>query len=178
MGHNSHMSKKRPPKDVGKALKQGYQPMFMTGSEIKQNYKMYPGDREGLEEPHAWEIKLREAKETGEKSARYSSTSYGGSPRAKGIDKVTKMAQEQGITPRSTLAKRMEKQGGTHGTIFLQDREMPSRNGALTGEFSTPSHILGGHHRVALAAEQFKNVLQPVEYHPSITSAQMQEHYK
>jgi len=162
------MSKKRPPKDVGKAISQGYQPMFMTGSEIKQNYKMYPGDREGLEEPHAWELKLREAKETGEKSARYSSTSYGGSPRAKGIDRVTKLAQEKGITPRSTLAKTMEKQGGTHGTIFLQDRQ----------DLSKPSHILGGHHRVALAAEQFKNVLQPVEYHPSITSAQMEEHYK
>jgi hypothetical protein len=161
------MSKKRPPKDVGKAISQGYQPMFMTGSEIKQNYKMYPGDREGLEEPHAWELKLREAKETGEKSARYSSTSYGNT-RPKGINKVTKEAQEKGITPRSTLKKTMEKQGGTHGTIFLQERNHPS----------TPSYILGGHHRVALAAEQFKNVLQPVEYHPSISSAQMEEHYK
>lgn len=173
------MKKNLPPKDVGKALAQGYQPMFMTGEEIKNNYSMYPGDREGLEEPHAWEIKLREAKEIGKNSNRYANFMYGGGgPRAKGKDKISKFGQRVGVTPYSSLQKRMTKQGGTHGTIFLQDRQQPAVNGQLTGKFTQPSHILGGHHRVALAAEQFKDVLQPVEHHPNMAEAQWQEHYE
>jgi len=165
------MAKKRmtPPKDLSKALTQGYQPMFMTGQEIKDNFQMYPGDRDGLEEDQAWDVKLRESKETGENSARYGV----GNPRLKGIDRVTTHGQKLGVTPRSTLKKVMEKQGGTHGVISLQPR--PETN--LKG-FPVQSYILGGHHRVALSAEQFKDALHPVKYYGSMLEAQYDDTYK
>lgn len=165
------MSKKRmtPPKDLGEALNQGYQPMFMTGQEIKDNFHMYPGDRDGLSEPDAWNVKLRESKETGENSARYGV----GNPRLKGMDRVTKHGQELGVTPRSTLKKVMEKQGGTHGAISLQPKPLPNEDG-----FPNKSYILGGHHRVALSAEQFKDALHPVKYYGSMIEAQYDDSYK
>jgi hypothetical protein len=163
------MKRKTPPKDLGKALEQGYQPMFMTGPEIKEHFRMWPGDREGLEEDHAWEIKLKQAKETGENSARYGN----GNPRLKGMNRISKYGQSLGVTPRSTLKKVMEKQGGTHGIIPLQPR--PETN--LKG-FPVQSYILGGHHRVALSAEQFKTALHPIEYHPDMMSAQYDPKYK
>jgi hypothetical protein len=160
------MAKKRmtPPKDLGKALNQGYQPMFMTGQEIKDNFHMYPGDRGRFSEPDAWNIKLQESKETGENSARYGV----GNPRLKGIDRVTKQGQSVGVTPRSTLKKVMEKQGGTHGVVSLMGRE----------DLSQKSYILGGHHRVALSAEQFKDALHPVKYYGSMIEAQYDDTYK
>ena len=163
------MKRKTPPKDLGKALAQGHQPMFMTGPEIKEHFKMWPGDREGLEEPHAWEIKLKESKETGERSSRYGV----GNPRLKGMNRITREGKEAGVTPRSTLKKVMEKQGGTHGFISLQPRM--AFGGSNT---PMPSYILGGHHRVALSADQFKNTLHPVKYYEGLMDAQYDPDYK
>jgi hypothetical protein len=163
------MKRVTPPKDLGKALNQGYQPMFMTGQEIKDNFHMYPGDRGRFSEPDAWNIKLQESKETGENSARYGV----GNPRLKGIDRVTKQGQSVGVTPRSTLKKVMEKQGGTHGVISVQPKPLPNEDG-----FPGKSYILGGHHRVALSAEQFKDALHPVKYYGSMIEAQYDDKYE
>ena len=159
------MSMKRPPKNLGKALDQGYMPMFMTGQELKDNFHMYPGDREGQPVEQAWDRKLKEAKQTGEKSERYG-TGYS-------YNKITRQGKELGVTPRSTLKKVMEKQGGTHGIIPVQPRP-------LAGDMDFPgkSYLLGGHHRVALSAEQFKDALHPVEYYGSMIQAQYNPNYK
>jgi hypothetical protein len=167
------MKRMTPPKNLGKALEQGYQPMFMTGPEIKEHFKMWPGDREGQSESDAWNRKLRESKETGENSARYGV----GNPRLKGMSRVTREGQALGVTPRSTLKKVMEKQGGTHGIISLESRMVWS--GPHQGQHSPfPSHILGGHHRVALSAEQFKDALHPIQYHSGMMDAQYDPNYK
>jgi hypothetical protein len=159
------MSMKRPPKNLGKALDQGYMPMFMTGQELKDNFHMYPGDREGQPVEQAWDRKLKEAKQTGEKSERYG-TGYS-------YNKITRQGKELGVTPRSTLKKVMEKQGGTHGIIPVQPRP-------LAGDMDFPgkSYMLGGHHRVALSIEQFKDALHPVEYYGSMIQAQYNPNYK
>lgn len=159
------MSMKRPPKNLGKALDQGYMPMFMTGQELKDNFHMYPGDREGQPVEQAWDRKLKEAKQTGEKSARYG-TGYS-------YNKITRLGKEIGVTPRSTLKKRMEKEGGTHGVIPVQPRP-------LAGDMDFPgkSYLLGGHHRVALSIEQFKDALHPVKYYGSMIEAQYDPNYK
>ena len=163
------MKRKNAPKDLGKALEQGYQPMFMTGPEIKEHFRMWPGDQEGQSESDAWNRKLREAKTTGENSARYGV----GNPRLKGNNRITKYGQSLGVTSRSTLKKVMEKQGGTHGIIPLQTR--PETN--LKG-FPIQSYMLGGHHRVALSAEQFKGALHPIQYHSGMMDAQYDPNYK
>ena len=160
------MKRMTPPKDLGKALAQGHQPMFMTGPEIKEHFKMWPGDRGPMDEKDAWDRKLSESKATGETSVRYGVWN----PRLKGIARITKEGQERGITPRSTLKKVMEKQGGTHGVISLQDRH--------PGDLSQKSYILGGHHRVALSAEQFKNTLHPVKYYEGLMDAQDDPNYR
>jgi hypothetical protein len=163
------MKKSLPPKDVSKAIKQGYQPMFMTGPEIRNNFGMLHGDysyntdEKGNTHPEtvkqAWDRKLTEAKQPGEKGL------YRGEVYGEDKLKVSRFGQSIGVTPESTLEQRMKDQGGRHGVIMLQD---PSEG----------RQIFGGHHRVALAAEQFKNVLQPVEFHPTLHDAKWQEHYE
>lgn len=163
------MKRKTPPKDLGKALAQGHQPMFMTGPEIKEHFKMWPGDQGPMEAKDAWDRKLSESQVTGEKSFRYGNWK----PNAKGLDRITKEGQKAGVTPRSTLKKVMEKQGGTHGFISLQPRM--AFGGSNT---PMPSYILGGHHRVALSADQFKNTLHPVKYYEGLMDAQYDPDYK
>jgi hypothetical protein len=163
------MKRKTPPKDLGKALAQGHQPMFMTGPEIKEHFKMWPGDQGPMEAKDAWDRKLSESQVTGEKSFRYGTWQ----PGAKGLDRITREGKEAGVTPRSTLKKVMEKQGGTHGFISLQPRM--AFGGSNT---PMPSYILGGHHRVALSADQFKNTLHPVKYYEGLMDAQYDPDYK
>jgi len=86
---------------------------------------------------------------------------------------VTKQGQSVGVTPRSTLKKVMEKQGGTHGVISVQPKPLPNEDG-----FPGKSYILGGHHRVALSAEQFKDALHPVKYYGSMIEAQYDDKYE
>ena len=165
---------KRPPKDLGKAIKSGYQPMFMTGPEIKEHFPPLEGDKKPITtktetrtetDSELWDRKLKEAKQTGEKSERYG-TGYS-------YNKITRQGKELGVTPRSTLKKVMEKEGGTHGIIPVQPRP-------LAGDMDFPgkSYMLGGHHRVALSIEQFKDALHPVEYYGSMIQAQYNPNYK
>lgn len=153
---------KRPPKDLGKAIKSGYQPMFMTGPEIKKNFPPLEGDKrpittetETRTETNAelWARKLKESKYTGEQ--RFGEMAFAlGRPQQYGIGRTTTLA---GIA----AAK------GMPGHIAVQ-----------TGNASHNGQILGGHHRVALSAEQFKEHIFPIKYSSTLGEAQDDPGYR
>lgn len=162
---------KRPPKDLGKAMKAGYQPMFMTGQEIKENFPPLNNDRRTVVLPESekankydigerkendaelWARKLKESKYTGEQ--RFGEMAFAlGRPQQYGISRTTTLA---GVA----AAK------GMPGHIAVQ-----------TGNASDNGQILGGHHRVALSAEQFPEHLFPVKYHINLKEAQDDPGYR
>jgi len=164
------MKKNVAPKDLGKALKAGYQPMFMTGPEIKEHFPPLEGDKRTVRLPpneranrydhgerketdsELWDRKLKESKQTG--LERHGEISFAfGDP------------QQYGITRESTLADRA-KQSGMPGHIAVQ-----------VGNAETQGQILGGHHRVALSAEQFKEHIFPVKYFKSLPEAKSDRDY-
>ena len=170
---------KRPPKDVGKALDAGYQPMFMTGPEIKENFVPLRGDKRVIKKPDAeitkqhvdflqpnqnthreetdsemWDRKLAESKQTGEE--RHGELAFHlGEP------------QKRGITRGSTL-EGVAQHRGLPGHVSLQ-----AEPDWKTGK----REILGGHHRIALSSEQFKNHIFPVKYYDSISDAARDKGY-
>jgi hypothetical protein len=153
---------KRPPKDLGKAIKSGYQPMFMTGPEIKKHFPPLEGDKKPITtetetrtetNSELWDRKLKESKYTGEQ--RFGEMAFAmGRPQQYGISRTTTLA---GIA----AAK------GMPGHIAVQ-----------TGNSSDNGQILGGHHRVALSAEQFKEHIFPVKYHSTLKEAQDDPGYR
>jgi hypothetical protein len=164
------MKKMTPPKDLGKALKAGYQPMFMTGPEIKEHFPPLEGDKRTVRLPpneranrydhgerketdsELWDRKLKESKYTG--LERHGEISFHmGEP------------QKYGITRTSTLADRAKK-SGMPGHIALQSGTLGM------------GQILGGHHRVALSAEQFKDHIFPVKYFKSLPEAKLEKDYQ
>jgi hypothetical protein len=165
------MKRMKPPKDLGKALKAGYQPMFMTGPEIKENFPPLQGDKRTVRLPpneranrydhgerketdsELWDRKLKESKQTGEE--RFGEINF-----AMGIP------QQYGISRKSTLGDRA-KQSGMPGHISVQ-----------VGNAETQGQILGGHHRVALSAEQFKDHIFPVKYFKSLPDAKLDKGYR
>jgi hypothetical protein len=72
--------------------------------------------------------------------------------------------QKYGITRESTLADRA-KQSGMPGHIALQSGKLGM------------GQLLGGHHRVALSAEQFKDHIFPVKYFKSLPEAKLEKDY-
>lgn len=163
------MKKMTPPKDVGKAIKAGYMPMFMTGPEIKENFPPLEGDKRTVRLPpneranrydhgerketdsELWDRKLKESKQTG--LERHGEINFAmGSP------------QKSGITRESTLGDRA-KQSGMPGHIALQSGKLGM------------GQLLGGHHRVALSAEQFKEHIFPVKYFKSLPEAKLEKDY-
>jgi hypothetical protein len=163
----------KPPKDLGKAMKAGYQPMFMTGPEIKEHFAPLEGDKKTVRLPpneranrydhgerkesdaELWDRKLKESKQTG--LERHGEISFAfGDP------------QKYGITRESTLADRAN-QSGMPGAVHLSDRPLYP---------SDKKQILGGHHRVALSAEQFKEHIFPVKYHANLDEAKSDPGYR
>jgi len=160
----------KPPKDVGKAMKAGYMPMFMTGPEIKEHFPPLEGDKRTVRLPpneranrydhgerketdsELWDRKLKESKQTG--LERHGEINFAmGTP------------QKSGITRESTLAGKA-KQSGMPGYISLQSGTLGM------------GQLLGGHHRVALSAEQFKDHIFPVKYFTGISEAKHQKDYQ
>ena len=164
------MKKMTPPKDLGKALKAGYQPMFMTGPEIKEHFPPLEGDKRTVRLPpneranrydhgerketdsELWDRKLKESKQTG--LERFGEINFAmGTP------------QKSGITRESTLADKAKK-SGMPGYISLQSGTLGM------------GQLLGGHHRVALSAEQFKDHIFPVKYFKSLPDAKLERDYQ
>jgi hypothetical protein len=163
------MKRMNPPKDLGKAMKAGYQPMFMTGPEIKEHFPPLEGDKRTVRLPpneranrydhgerretdsELWDRKLKESKQTG--LERHGEINFAmGTP------------QKYGITRESTLADRAKK-SGMPGHISLQSGTLGM------------GQLLGGHHRVALSAEQFKDHIFPVKYAKSLPDAKLEKDY-
>jgi hypothetical protein len=164
------MKKMKPPKDLGKAMKAGYMPMFMTGPEIKEHFPPLEGDKRTVRLPpneranrydhgerketdsELWDRKLKESKQTG--LERHGEINFAmGTP------------QKSGITRESTLADKAKK-SGMPGYISLQSGTLGM------------GQLLGGHHRVALSAEQFKDHIFPVKYFKSLPEAKLEKDYQ
>jgi hypothetical protein len=163
------MKKMTPPKDLGKALKAGYMPMFMTGPEIKEHFPPLEGDKRTVRLPpneranrydhgerketndELWDRKLKESKQTGE--MRFGEMAFAmGAPQKYGIARTTTLGQ-------------VAMHNGMPGYISLQSGTL----GMGT--------VLGGHHRVALSAEQFKDHIFPVKYFKSLPDAKLEKDY-
>ena len=150
------MKRQNPPKDLDKAMRAGYQPMFMTGPEIMKNVK--PADLGRGEEPaELWNRKLRESKMTG--AERYGIEAFepgqslrGPELRAKGIRANTSIESEA-------------KKHGLSGFVSLEN-------------YGDTRYLIGGHHRVALSNEQFKSHIFPVKYFDDMWQARQDPGYK
>jgi len=165
------MKRMKPPKDLGKAIKAGYMPMFMTGPEIKEHFPPLQGDKRTVRLPpneranrydhgerketdsELWDRKLKESRQTGEQ--RFGEMAFAmGAPQKYGIARTTTLGQ-------------IAMHNGMPGHISLQ-----------VGNSSDNGQILGGHHRVALSAEQFKDHLFPVKYFRSLPEAKLDKDYR
>jgi hypothetical protein len=168
----------KPPKDLGKAIKAGYMPMFMTGPEIKEHFAPYEGDRKEVEnrpsdspigpdetDKELWARKLKEAKQTGEERfGKFAFEKSGNSWRSlSGPDLARK-----GIGPKTSLES-VAKEKGLSGVIHVQER---------VGYPSDKQQLLGGHHRVALSAEQFPEHIFPISYAKNLDDAQSDKNYQ
>jgi hypothetical protein len=164
----------KPPKDLGKAIKAGYRPMFMTGPEIKEHFAPHERDKQHVEEPvgirketddELWSRKLKESKQTGEE--RFGKDAFersGNSWRSL----TGPLLAKQGIGPKTTLES-VAKEKGMPGVIHVQEG---------IGYPSDKQQLLGGHHRVALSAEQFPEHIFPVTYSANLNAAKMEKNYK
>jgi hypothetical protein len=163
----------KPPKDLGKALKAGYQPMFMTGGEIKKHFALYERDKHyapgGVKEsaPQFWSRKLKESKQTGEE--RYGKDAFERSGNAWRSLAGPELAKK-GISQHTSLESVAKTKGMPGGAIYLQDNSLGSPSGI--------PQILGGHHRVALSTEQFKDHIFPVKYAENIEKAKSDLGYR
>lgn len=134
--------------NLSEALFHGQLPMFMTAGEIKKHYQPSFGDREETEDENGWraehptEVLDRKARESRE----YGSAELDGDYH-------------------STLAESIARRG-VENPISLQFRAT-----AIKENIGRPQ-VLGGHHRVAIAAENHPNDLLPVEHFASMTHAQ------
>jgi hypothetical protein len=143
----------------------------MTGEEIKTNFAPLEADKKTVPLPEnekankydigertetdseLWDRKLKESKQTGEE--RFGEISF-----AMGIP------QKYGISRKSTLADRVNQSG------------MPGHIAVQTAGRTDTQQILGGHHRVALSAEQFKDHIFPVKYHSTMSEAKKDPGYR
>lgn len=150
------MKRQNPPKDLDKAMKAGYQPMFMTGPEIIKHVK--PADLEREEEPAVlWHRKLKESKMTG--AERFGKEAFepgrtlrGPELRANGIKADTSLESEA-------------KKHGLPGFVSIEN-------------YGNSRFLIGGHHRVALSNEQFKSHIFPVKYFDDMWQARQDPGYK
>jgi hypothetical protein len=176
------MKKMTPPKDLGKALKAGYQPMFMTGPEIKKHFPPLQGDKRNVALPESekankydigerketdselWDRKLKESKYTGEQ--RYGKDAFSRDRNGAWRTLNGPSLARTGIEAKSSLETVVKKSG------------MPGYIAVQVGNEEGQGQILGGHHRVALSAEQFKDHIFPVKYHSSLPEAKSEKGYQ
>jgi hypothetical protein len=149
-------------------------PMFMTGPEIKEHFAPLEGDKRVVKLPpneranrydhgerketdaEIWDRKLKESKQTGEQ--RFGEISF-----AMGLP------QKYGISRTTTLGGIAAAKGMPGGAIHVAER---------AGYPSDKQQILGGHHRVALSVEQFKDHIFPVMYHRNLDEAKADPGYR
>jgi hypothetical protein len=161
--------------NLGHDLAKGHMPMFMTGGELKEHYAPNEGDRnpkpnnvfESENDSELWSRKLSEAKQTG--IERYGKDRFardsGGAWRSLAGPELAR----KGIRPESSIESVSKAKGAPQGAVSVETKTM--------GTDRKPQ-ILGGHHRIALAAEQFKNHLFPVKHHDSLEQAQSERGYQ
>jgi len=155
---------------LGHELAAGNMPMFMTGPEIKTHYNPLEGDRNEVSEgsgktaqdyrqetnPEFWNRKLSESKQ--------------------GRKKIEESGRE-GAVGSSVQPTKIKTSLATH----VKKNGFPGFVSVETGfhphDYRTPE-ILGGHHRIALAAAQFPNHLLPVKHFDSMAEAQRDPHYR
>ena len=160
--HRESEEARNKAQKLGNELASGHRPMFMTGSEIKEHYAPFEGDKQPLKhnvfenesDQDLWNRKLTESKQTG--LERHGEMSF-----AMGVP------QRQGISKTSSLES-VSKEQGIKGHASLEWSAIPGRK----------PQVFGGHHRIALAAEQFKDHVFPVKYSESIEGAQKDPSYR
>lgn len=162
---------KRPSKDLGKAMKAGYQPMFMTGEEIKKHFPPLEGDKRTIPLPEnekANKYDIGERKETDAElwARKLKESKYTGEQRFGELAFAAGRPQQYGISRTTTLAGIAAAKG------------MPGHIAVQTGNASHNGQILGGHHRIALSAEQFKEHIFPVKYSSTLKEAQDDSGYR
>ena len=173
-----------PPKDLGKALKAGYQPMFMTGPEIKEHFPPLQGDKRNVALPEnekankydigerketdseLWDRKLKESKYTGEQ--RYGKDAFSRDRNGAWRTLNGPSLARTGIEAKSSL-ETVAKKSGIPGAVHVADRP---------GYPSDKPQVLGGHHRIALSAEQFKDHIFPVKYARNLGEAKADPGYR
>ena len=149
------------PKDLGKAIKAGHQPMFMTADEVRAHHPILSGEYEWNHQKNrpetsdeVWQRKLLESKMTG--AERHGHFAF------KPDDPMHKTLQRANIKPDESLESESKKLGAPPGFLSIKTE---------TGE------IAGGHHRIALSSEQFKNHVFPIKYYPNVYTAKQDPEY-
>jgi hypothetical protein len=178
------MKKMTPPKDLGKAMKAGYQPMFMTGEEIKTHFAPHQADKNTIDLPkkerankydigerqetdsELWDRKLKESKQTGKQ--RYGKDAFARDRQGAYRSLVGPGLARQGIGPDTSLES-VAKTKGIPGYVAVEAHADPA-----VGK----QQLLGGHHRVALSAAQFPNHIFPVKYHNDLHEAKSERGYQ
>jgi len=176
---------KRPPKDLGKALAAGHQPMFMTGPEIKEHFAPLQGDKTTFNrlkmsksgvmdvvperketDSELWDRKLKESKQTGEQrygKDAFKKDRYGGWRSLNGP-----ALHSMGIGPKTSIES-VAKTRGIQGYVPVEAHADPA-----VGK----QQVFGSHHRVALSAEQFKQHIFPVKYYNDLQEAKSERGYQ
>jgi hypothetical protein len=178
------MKKMTPPKDLGKAMKAGYQPMFMTGPEIKEHFAPHQADKKEINLPkkekankydigerketdaELWDRKLTESKQTGEQ--RYGKDAFSRDRNGAWRSLIGPSLARTGVEAKSSL-ETVAKKSGIPGYVAVEAHADPS-----VGK----QQIFGGHHRVALSADQFKEHIFPVKYHYDLREAKNEQGYQ
>jgi len=164
----------QPPKDLGKAMKAGYQPMFMTGEEIKTHFAPNEDDKKPITtetetrtetNSELWDRKLKESKQTGKQ--RYGKDAFERTREGHWRSLNGPSLARQGIRPDTSLES-VAKKSGIPGHVAIEAH--------ATSEIGK-QQILGGHHRVALSADQFKEHIFPVKYHNDLQEAKSEKGY-
>jgi len=177
------MKKMTPPKDLGKAIKAGYMPMFMTGEEIKTHFAPHQGDKDTVNLPknekankydigerqetdsELWDRKLTESKQTGEQ--RYGKDAFKRDRYGAWRSLNGPSLARAGIGPKTSIES-VAKTQGIQGYVPVEAHADPA-----VGK----QQLLGGHHRVALSAAQFPSHIFPVKYHNDLQEAKSEKGY-
>ena len=155
---------------LGHELAAGNQPMFMTGNEVKTHYAPLTGDRKYVlnnpkkpmgdyhqeNDSEFWGRKLKESKEGRKKIEESGREGLAGS-------------KVQPTKIKTSLATHVKK-NGFPGFVSVETGFHPK-------DYRTPE-ILGGHHRIALAAAQFPDHFLAVKHFDSFGSASKDPHYR
>jgi len=160
---------------LGHEIAKGNMPMFMTGGELKEHYAPFEGDRNPLpnnvfasESDHeVWDRKLKESKMTGVE--RYGKDAFDRDRSGAWRDLNGPYLARKGIRAESSIESVSKAKGAPQGHVSVETPTMGT---------SRKPQILGGHHRIALAAEQFKNHFFPVKHFDSIEQAQRDRTYQ